>query len=126
MGSKVGGIRTTVLVVEDDALMRLVVADALTEAGFNVVETSDGDVAVQILERFSNRVRAVVSDICLPGSMNGVLLAHRTRTHWPWIEVNLVSGRPKLDDTALPTNTRFLQRPYDVTGVVEHVRDLPD
>src|SRR5277367_6503825 len=84
MGSQVSATRSTVLVVEGEALMRLLVVQALTDAGFDVLETSDGDIAVRILERTASRVRAVVSDISLPSSMNGVLLARHTRTHWPW------------------------------------------
>jgi DNA-binding NtrC family response regulator len=126
MGSQISATRSTVLVVEDEALMRLLVVQALTDAGFNVVETSDGDIAVRILERTASRVRAVVSDISLPSSMNGVLLARHTRTHWPWIEVILVSGRPKPDDSAMPENTRFFQKPYDVADIVEHICDLAE
>jgi CheY-like chemotaxis protein len=126
MGSQISATRSTVLVVEDEALMRLLVVQALTDAGFNVVETSDGDIAVRILERTASRVRAVVSDINLPSSMNGVLLARHTRTHWPWIEVLLVSGRPKPDDSAMPENTRFFQKPYDVTDIGEHICDLAE
>ena len=126
MGSQISATRSTVLVVEDEALMRLLVVQALTDAGFNVVETSDGDIAVRILERTASRVRAVVSDISLPSSMNGVLLARHTRTHWPWIEFILVSGRPKPDDSAMPENTRFFQKPYDVADIVEHICDLAE
>jgi DNA-binding NtrC family response regulator len=126
MGSQISATRSTVLVVEDEALMRLLVVQALTDAGFNVVETSDGDIAVRILERTASRVRTVVSDISLPSSMNGVLLARHTRTHWPWIEFILVSGRPKLDDSAIPENTRFFQKPYDVADILEHICDLAE
>jgi DNA-binding NtrC family response regulator len=126
MGSQISATRSTVLVVEDETLMRLLVVQALTDAGFDVVETSDGDIAVRILERTASRVRAVVSDISLPSSMNGVLLARHTRTHWPWIEDILVSGRPKPDDSAMPENTRFFQKPYDVADIVEHICDLAE
>jgi two-component system, response regulator PdtaR len=54
------------------------------------------------------------------------LLARHTRTHWPWIEVILVSGGPKPDDSAMPENTRFFPKPYDVADIVEHICDLAE
>ena len=115
---------SVVLVVEDEPLIRLVLVEAFEEAGFEVLDAFDGDQAVGILEKNANRIRAIFSDVNLPGSMNGVLLARHTRMHWPWIGVVLASGRPKPEESAMPDNTRFFQKPYEVGAVVRHLREI--
>jgi CheY-like chemotaxis protein len=119
-------VATVVLIVEDEPLVRLVVADALEEAGFTVLEAFDGDHAVRILEQNANRIRVIFSDINLPGSMNGVLLARHAAQHWPWIGVLLASGRPKPEDPAMPGNARFFQKPYSIREIVKHLRELAE
>jgi DNA-binding NtrC family response regulator len=116
--------RSIVLVVEDEPLIRSVLIDAFEEAGFAVLDASDGDHAVQILEQNAHRVCALFSDINLPGSMNGVLLAQCARNHWPWIGVALASGRPKPDESAMPENVEFFQKPYAISSIVKHIREL--
>jgi DNA-binding NtrC family response regulator len=118
--------RSIVLVVEDEPLIRTVLIDAFEEAGFTVLDASDGDHAVQMLEQNANRVCALFSDINLPGSMNGVLLAKHARNHWPWIGVVLASGRPKPDKSAMPENVEFFQKPYAISSIIQHVRELVD
>ena len=118
--------RSIVLVVEDEPLIRTVLIDAFEEAGFIVLDASDGDHAVQMLEQNANRVCALFSDINLPGSMNGVLLAKHARNHWPWIGVVLASGRPKPDKSAMPENVEFFQKPYAISSIIQHVRELVD
>jgi DNA-binding NtrC family response regulator len=119
-----GDASLVVLVVEDEPQLRIALADAFEDAGFTVIEASDGDCAVRILEQNANRVRAVFSDVNLSGSMNGVLLAKHARMHWPWIGVILASGRPKPDEGAMPENTRFFSKPYDLEAIVDHLREL--
>jgi CheY-like chemotaxis protein len=116
--------RSIVLVVEDEPLIRAYLVDAFEDAGFAVLDAADGDCAVRMLEQSAHRVCALFSDINLPGSMNGVLLAKHARRHWPWIAVVLASGRPKPEDLAMPANARFFQKPYAINSVVEHVLEL--
>jgi DNA-binding NtrC family response regulator len=116
--------RSIVLVVEDEPLIRSILIDAFEEAGFPVLDASDGDHGVRLLENNAHRVCALFSDINLPGSMNGVLLAQHSRKHWPWIEVVLASGRAKPDSATMPENAEFFQKPYTVSSVVEHIRQL--
>jgi len=71
-------------------------------------------------------VCVLFSDTNLPGSMNGVLLAKHARNNWPWIGVVLASGRGKPDESAMPDNAQFFQKPYAISSVVKHVCLLAD
>jgi CheY-like chemotaxis protein len=116
--------RSIVLVVEDEPLIRTILVDAFEDAGFTVLDASDGDHAVQLLEQNAHQVCALFSDINLPGSMNGVLLAKHARNHWPWIGVVLASGRPKPEESAMPENAEFFQKPYAISAIVKHILEL--
>lgn len=117
-------VRHFVLVVEDEPAIREWLVEAFEDAGFGVLDAADGDRAVQLLERNAGRVCAVFSDINLPGSMNGALLAEHARKHWPSLPVVLTSGRPKPQSPVLSSHSRFFQKPYDINSVVDHVREL--
>lgn len=69
-----------ILVVEDDGLIRMDLTDALSDAGFNVLEAGNADQALAILE---NEVSALLTDIDKPGSINGIALARLTAERWP-------------------------------------------
>jgi two-component system, response regulator PdtaR len=98
----------TVLVVEDDFLVRLCAADALRDAGFDVLEAASGPEALQLLE--AGPVDVVFTDINMPGAFDGAGLAQRVRRRWPGTAVVITSGRgcPEGDlGEAL-----FLPKPY--------------
>jgi CheY-like chemotaxis protein len=83
--------RPTILVVEDEMLVRVMLADALRDAGYEAVEAVDGDEAIRLL-RGSDNIKVVVSDIRMPGSLDGIALARRVRSERPDIKIVLVSG----------------------------------
>ena len=70
--------RPVILIAEDEFLIRLATADAIREAGFEVLEASDTDQAISILEARSD-VRVVFTDVHMPGSMDGAKLAHAVK-----------------------------------------------
>ena len=86
--------RMLVLVVEDQTLVRMFMADFLDEAGFKVFEAVGADEALTVLEARPD-VQAVVTDIEMPGSMNGIELTHVIRDRWPGIGVVVTSGRQR-------------------------------
>ena len=79
-------IRNVVLIVEDDALLRLHAVDLIEEAGFIALEAENADEAVAILEQRSDIV-LLFTDINMPGSMDGLKLAHAVRDRWPPIKI---------------------------------------
>jgi CheY-like chemotaxis protein len=101
----------TVLVVEDETLVRMFMADFLDEAGFKVFEAVNADEALTVLEARPD-VQAVVTDIEMPGSMNGIELAHEIRHRWPGIGVIVTSGRQRPGLNDLPEGVPFLAKPY--------------
>jgi two-component system, response regulator PdtaR len=116
-----------VIVVDDEALIRLAATYALEDAKFAVIEASTADEAVEILEREAVNIHVVFTDVHMPGTMNGIELAQHVRRHWPHIGLVAASGRHKLRADQLPPGSRFVVKPYDLEDVVNHVRDLaPD
>jgi CheY-like chemotaxis protein len=112
-----------VLLVEDEALIRMIAADALLEAGFEVLEASNADEAVEILESRDD-ISIVFSDIDMPGSMDGVKLAEAVRGRWPPIEIVLTSGNRKVPLQDLPERCLFIPKPYQPSSVVETLLQL--
>jgi DNA-binding NtrC family response regulator len=114
----------TVLVVEDEMLIRMAAVGALTDAGFHCLDAGDAAQALEHLGKKAEEVSIVCTDIHMPGAMNGVMLAHHARARWPWLALIVMSGKatPLSDD--LPEGARFLPKPYDLDALVSHVREL--
>jgi len=112
-----------VLVVEDEPLIRMIAVDALLEAEFAVLEASNADGAVAILEKRDD-VRVVFSDIDMPGSMDGLKLAVGVRQRWPAIEILLTSGHCRVQLRDFPERSVFIPKPYRIERVVETLRKL--
>ena len=100
-----------VLVVEDDSLSRLHAVSLVEDAGYIPVEASNADEAITILESRKD-IRIVFTDIDMPGSMDGLKLAHAIRRRWPPIELILTSGHFDIKDDELPERGRFFPKPY--------------
>jgi two-component system, response regulator PdtaR len=116
-------IRNLVLVVEDDPLMRITLVTCLEDLGFEAIEAADGDHAVRLLEQHANRVRAVVADIHLPNTMNGVLLAQHTAVHWPSVRMALISGEAPPGPSMLPKDAKFFSKPFVLKVLLEQILD---
>jgi CheY-like chemotaxis protein len=94
---------TNVLVVEDEMVLRLRAVDIVEDAGFTAVEAVNADEALAILESRSD-ISMLFSDIQMPGSMDGLKLAHAVHDRWPSIKIILVSGQVKCPTpTSQPT-----------------------
>ena len=101
---------TTVLVVEDELLLRMRAVDIVEDAGFIPVEAVNADEALSILESRSD-ISLLFTDIQMPGSIDGLKLAHAVHKRWPEIKIILVSGQVNLLDTDKPANSRFFGKP---------------
>lgn len=109
--------RYAVLVVEDDALVRAEAADLCEEAGFLAYEARDAEQAIRLLERHSD-IRVLFTDVEMPGSMDGLKLAHAVRDRWPPVTVIVTSGRAKVSREDMPENGLFFPKPYPPDGIV--------
>jgi len=113
-----------VLVVEDESLLRASAMDMVKEAGFDVIEASDADEAIRILESRSD-IRAVFTDVQMPGSMDGLRLARVIRRRWPPVALIVTSGKTNvMEDDDLPTGGRFLPKPYHQAQIGSVLKQL--
>lgn len=114
-----------ILVVEDEPLVRMFVFDVLDEAGYRVLEAVNAHEAISLLEAHAD-IRLVVSDIDMPGHMNGISLAHHMAGAHPFVPVVLVSGRIQPREGELPPGASFLSKPFDPASLLLVVTDLLD
>jgi CheY-like chemotaxis protein len=103
-----------ILVVEDEPLLRLMAVEIVQDAGFEALAATTADEALAILEARADDVRLVFTDIQMPGSMDGLGLAHAVRDRWPPVELIVTSGRWHVGANDLPARGRFIPKPYDV------------
>ena len=110
------------LVVEDEFLVGMNAVFLLEEAGFGVLEAGSADDAIALLESRKD-IRIVFTDINMPGSMDGLRLAHAIRHRWPPIELVLTSGHARVEEN-MPERGLFLSKPYGAPELVQTVRSL--
>lgn len=108
--------KTIVLVVEDEPLVRMAIVDHLEEDGFTVLEAADADQAIAILVENLD-IRIVLTDIDMPGGMDGLKLAVAIRERWPPIKIVVTSGYRKVKVENLPVEAKFIPKPYDLDKV---------
>jgi DNA-binding NtrC family response regulator len=113
-----------VLLAEDEMLIRMETADALGDEGFLVIEVGNAKEALLALQNTSSSVHVLFTDIQMPGSMDGLQLAHHVRQCWPSIALIMTSGRAELASEQMPAGSRFLPKPYDHSNVVAHIREM--
>ena len=123
MGRAVPGQRQVVLVVEDESLIRMSAMTMVEVAGFEAIAASDADEAIRILES-RNDIRAVFTDVHMPGSMDGLRLARVVRNRWPPVALIVTSGQTNVPETDLPTGGRFLRKPYAAVQIDTALRQL--
>ena len=106
-----------VLVVEDEPLVRMVAAETLAEAGYLILEAATGDEALRIITS-GPPLSAVVTDVEMPGPLDGLELAKFIEKRWPEIAVVIVSGRRLPPPHELPLKAVFLPKPYSPERLV--------
>ena len=114
---------TTVIVVEDETLVRLDIVVSLENEGFNVLEASNADDAIAILDAHPE-IRLLFTDIDMPGSMDGLKLAAAVRDRWPPMKIIVASGHQQLSDELLPVEGKFFSKPYDHARVIRTMREM--
>jgi len=109
--------------VEDEPLIRLGMLALLEQAGYQTFEAADADQAIAVMEREPG-VRVVVTDVDMPGSMDGVRLAHAVRNRWPPTVLIVVSGKVGLSGVDLPAGTRFFSKPFQEALLLRTIEEL--
>ncbi|HST76416.1 MAG TPA: response regulator [Acetobacteraceae bacterium] len=112
-----------VLLVEDEFIVRLTLAEALSNEGFDVVEASSGDEALVVL-RADAAIVLLLTDIQLPGSLDGLGLARLAREARPELPTIFMSGRPEIMDGSASARDAFITKPYLPSEVAAAARRL--
>jgi CheY-like chemotaxis protein len=117
----------TVLVVEDELMVRMPIAEYLRDCGYNVLEAGNASEAIATVDA-EGPVSLVFSDIRMPGKMDGVALAEWFQAHYPSVPVLLTSGyNGGRSVSSLATlRNRFIEKPYSQTQVERRIAALLD
>lgn len=111
----------TVLVVEDDENLRSLTADAISLLGLIIVECRSADDALPVLEG-SSPIVLVMTDISMPGTMDGLQLAQVIWSRWPLLPVILTSGNKSIPDGLMPPHSFFLRKPWTLDALHKAIR----
>jgi CheY-like chemotaxis protein len=112
-----------VLIVEDEFLLRADAVGFMEDLGFIVYEAANADEAIGLLELHAD-IRVVFTDINMPGSMDGLKLAHFIRGRWPPVKLIITSGHsiPLTED--MPIGSVFVAKPYQLDKVADDLRAI--
>jgi two-component sensor histidine kinase/CheY-like chemotaxis protein len=112
-----------VLVVEDEMMLRMRAVDIVEDAGFTPIEAVNADDAFTILESRSD-IDLLFTDIQMPGTMDGLKLAHAVHARWPYIKIMLVSGQVTPAESEKPANSRFYGKPLEVKKMIAELQEM--
>jgi two-component system, response regulator PdtaR len=112
-----------VLVVEDEALLRLCAADLLEDAGFEVIQAPDARAALDVMKSRPD-VRLLFTDIQMPGKLDGMELAQKVHEQWPRVLLLVTSGALRPKNTEIADHGHFLAKPYTEKRLLEEIDNL--
>ncbi len=116
----------TILVVDDEPSVRTLVVDLLGELGYTVLEAEDGAGGLALLQSDA-RIDLVISDVGLPGMMNGRQMADAARVKRPRLKVLFITGYAEtalLDHGQLAPGMSVLTKPFSIDAMAQRVREL--
>ncbi|MXP45383.1 response regulator [Allopontixanthobacter sediminis] len=115
--------RQSILVAEDESLIRMLMVDTFEDAGYTVIEVGTGDAGIHILGQ-GQTIVGLVTDIDMPGDVDGCALARVTRVHYPDAAILVVSGNGEPTPKSLPDGAEFIAKPYDIDDVLRRLEML--
>src|ERR1700736_1893935 len=112
-----------ILVVEDEMLLRMRAVDMVEDAGFTPIEAINADDALAILESRSD-IELLFTDIQMPGSMDGLKLAHAVHERWPSMKIILVSGKLTPTDAKRRALSRSFGKPLEPKQMIAEMQGM--
>jgi two-component sensor histidine kinase/CheY-like chemotaxis protein len=112
-----------VLIVEDEMILRMRAVDIVEDAGFRPIEAVNAEQAMAILESRSD-ISLLFTDIQMPGTMDGLKLAHAVHDRWPAIKIILVSGQVKPEENDKPIDSRFFGKPLEIKEMIAQLQEM--
>ena len=113
-----------VILVDNQPLIRTLIAELLRDAEFAVIESENACEALRVLDLLSPSIDVLFTDLHMPGEMNGLGLIRHVHKTWPWISLLLGSGELQPAEIDMPPVTRFLAKPYVPARMIAQVREL--
>lgn len=115
--------RFAVLVVEDEPILLMSAMDLAEDAGFKAYGATNADDAIHLLEKHAD-IRILFTDVDMPGSMDGLRLAHAVRDRWPPVKIIVTSGHAKLSTADLPLDGTFVPKPYVHASILRQLKTI--
>jgi DNA-binding NtrC family response regulator len=112
---------SSILIVEDEVLSSEYLEFVLKDAGYEAIPASDAEEAIIVLEHRDD-IHLVVTDINLPGALNGLQLAALVRDRWPSINIIVVTGYIAPTSKEIPSGSLFIPKPYTAQKMIDAVR----
>ena len=114
---------SVVLVVEDELMLRMRAVDIVEDAGFVPIEAVNADEAIKVLESRDD-IAVLFTDIQMPGTMDGLRLAHLVHTRWPHIKIILVSGQIAVSEADKPDDSKFFPKPLEIQQMILELQEM--
>lgn len=114
----------TVIVAEDEPLVRMLAAESLTDAGFTVIEVGHADEALAALKAHKGQVLALFTDVHMPGTHNGLELAQLVYEKWPRVALIVTSGHYVLSEGEMPNGGIFVTKPYELEAIIAQLKTV--
>ncbi len=111
----------TILLVEDECIIRMASAAMLEDAGYVVIEATDADDALHTLHHHPE-INVVITDVQMPGAIDGLELVEILTRDFPQIETLVTSGRASPREARQSGATKFLTKPYSAAAIQTAVR----
>jgi DNA-binding NtrC family response regulator len=112
-----------VLIVEDNALLKLCMVNLVEVIGLVAIEADNADDALSVLECRSD-IAILITNVVMRGSMDGVELVHTVNNRWPAVKSIVVSGQAGLSEHDLPPATLFFAKPYHDEELIFEIHSL--
>jgi DNA-binding NtrC family response regulator len=114
-------MRSSVLIVDDEPTVRKVLTQMLGESGLPALEAGDASEALNALRKDGRSVGVLVTDVRMPGFLNGIDLAKFVQHSWPWIKVIVMTGFAESVQNGLPRGARFVQKPWGTEEMMGNI-----
>ena len=116
-----------ILIVEDEPMIRDFVQEILEfEGGFRTESVENADQALEYLEKYAGDVSLLLTDVRMPGSMDGIALANKVATKWSGMPIVVMSGHGTPGSDQLPPDILFIAKPWTISQLLDGVNDTLD
>src|SRR5436305_11239383 len=114
-------MKSSVLIVDDEPSVRNVLTEMLSDSGLPILEAGDASEALNTLRKAGGNICVMVTDVRMPGFVNGLDLAKFVQNSWPWVKVIVMSGFADSVHAELPSNVRFLAKPWEPSQMMSNI-----